>query len=205
MEKFNIINIPFYKFYAEKELISKIFEDVQKIKYVPESEPNLGSVSDNYFHQELFKWFNTCIKQVANEYYQNSIDFPIVDCWVNKYTSLTRLKKHNHANSIICGLYYVTTHNSGNTVFEHPNPWSFSANGPSFNLSIDKGNEIIEGEINPVAGTLILFPGNLMHYMKTFKDTKSDKYSIAFNTFPSGEISNHKSMRLHITTKIQKG
>lgn len=205
MEKINVISIPFYKFQSEKQLNEKIFNDIIKLPYTPEVDPNLGSVYEDYYNEDLFDWFNICVNKVSKELYLDSLSFPIVDCWVNKYTAINRLKKHNHSNSVICGLYYVTGHDSGQTIFQHPNPWTYSSEGPKFYLSIDKNSsQPLEGRITPQQGTLILFPGNLYHYMNTYKDTKNTRYTIAFNTFPSGELSNRKSMRLAIkTTSMQ--
>lgn len=201
MEKINGISIPFYKFNADNELNNKVYSDVIKLTYNP--EPDVGAIYNNYYNEDLFNWFNDCIAKVSKELYTDSLSFPIVDCWVNKYTALSRLKKHYHSNSIICGVYYVTGHQDGQTMFQHPNPWSFSSSPerPRFNLSIDKSNnQMLEGKVTPSEGLLILFPGNLFHYMNTYKDTKKTRYTVAFNTFPSGEFSDSKSMRLAINT-----
>lgn len=201
MEKLNTIGIPFYKFVANQNLIDTVYKNVLQLDYITDPNPSLGSVHENYFNEELFDWFDTCINQVATQHYVESLSFPIIDCWVNKYTALTRLHKHNHYNSIICGLYYVTDHDSGNTIFEYPNPWTYFSGDTKFNLSIDKShNNTLEGQIKPTAGKLILFPGNILHYVKTFKDVQNNRYTIAFNTFPKGQVSDHNTMRLNLNT-----
>lgn len=198
MEKINAINIPFYKFQSEKELVEKIHEDVSKLQYTIENDITNGYVYADYYHKELFEWFDQCITQVAKLYYYDTLSFPIVDCWANKYTSLNKLNRHNHSNSTICGCYYITDHDTGNTIFEHHNPWNFFSSGSNFNLQINKNMNPLEGEIKPIAGTLILFPSNLYHRMKVFKDTKKTRYTVAFNTFPSGIVSDLKTKKLEL-------
>lgn len=195
MKKIDIFQIPFYEFQCDKNLVEKIEEDVSLLNYIIENDSN-GYVSHNYYHRELFKWFNECIEQMSRLYFTDTLKFPIVDCWANKYTALTRLKKHRHLNSVICGCYYASTNDSGNTIFEYPNPW---ADQNSF-LSINKSLPPLEAEIKPISGTLILFPSNLYHYMKPYKDKSKPKYTIAFNTFPSGVISDHSTAKLELKT-----
>jgi hypothetical protein len=207
MEKINVMSIPLYKFSADKNLMENVHEEVTELQFIPEPDPSQGGyVCEDYYNEKLFQWFNECVKEVANLYFLDSISFPIVDCWANKYTALNRLQRHKHPNSVICGVYYVTDHDSGSTIFEHPNPWSWHLPEDSkFNLAMEKRMHtpeanLLQGETKPTAGTLILFPGSLFHYMKTFKDTKKVKYSVAFNTFPSGVISDFKSIKLEINT-----
>jgi len=197
MNIINAIHVPFYQFQSEKLLVDKIFNEVKDLQFLKEPQPNHGDVYPNYYNAELFAWFDSCISQVAKLYYHEHLNFPIVDCWINKYLSLNNLKKHNHSNSVICGCFYLSDHEVGDTIFELPDPWVLNQGNYS-NLLINKSTQPLQGKIKPVKGSLILFPSNLIHYMKTFTDKKNPKYTIAFNTFPSGEISNFQSMKLNI-------
>jgi len=202
MEQINVVNIPFYKFKADKGLVEVIKTETSSLKYMSENTLENGYVYPNFYHNELFKFFNKSIEQVKNLYYKSDIEFPIVDCWVNKYTTLNRLNKHKHSNSVICGLYYVTSHTDlGATFFEDKNPWNFE-NSNGINLSINKENtETIHGSIFPEEGTLVLFPSNIAHYMRPIQKISTVRYTIAFNTFPTGVISNWRSSKLSIQVK----
>ena len=201
MEKINGITIPFYKFKGPDHLVTDILQDLQTKKFA--SEPNMdhGSVYDDYFHEELFQFFENSINQVKNIYFQKNIEFPIIDCWVNKYGTMQKLRRHNHSNAVICGCYYLTTHeNYGSTIWDIDNPWT--QNNQGHNIVISNENEkFLSGEIYPEAGMLILFPATLPHFMKTINKFKTTRYTIAFNTFPSGTLSTHPSNKLVLNTQ----
>lgn len=199
MQILDAIKIPFYEFQADNELTDKIFNEIKDFKFSPEPNAENGSGYPDYYNKELFEWFNSCIKQVADLYYESTLTFPIVDCWVNKYYAIQKLQKHNHSNAIICGCYYLTSHNSGETIYEFPNPW-LQENSQISNISINKTFKPLSAGIKPVKGKLVLFPSTMKHYAHPFKDTKSPKYTIAFNTFPSGVISDWKSKKLEFKT-----
>lgn len=206
MEKINVISIPFYKFKAEDALIKEVYDDVTNLKFISELKTENGFVSHDYYNENLFKFFNESIREFKKVYFDDNIEFPIVDCWVNKYNKLNKLHKHMHPNSIICGLYYVTTHSESQaaTVFEAENPWVFiKPNINSVNLSLHDpsypaGTMTLTGEIMPEQGTLILFPPSLFHYMRPITSISKVRYTIAFNTFASGNISSHRTQVLSL-------
>ncbi len=205
MEKIDAISVPFYKFTAEDALVKEIQEEMKTTEFVPETTYENGYVYHNYYNENLFEFFNKSIKEFKNVYFHADVEFPIVDCWANKYGRMNKLNRHMHSNSIICGLYYVTTHveKQAATIFEFDNPWIFLK--PlinSFNITANHGHvQPLMGEIMPVAGTLILFPPALFHYMKPITKFKEFRYSIAFNTFASGNISMNRSSVLSINTQ----
>lgn len=199
MEKIDILNIPFYKFKVENDIQQDVYNIVQKLEYKRELKSEIGFVYHNFFHEGLFDFFDNSIKQVQNIYFNDDLSFPIVDCWVNKYTTLNYLQKHTHANSVLCGVYYVTAHDNLNTVFETSNPWNIVTNSNNTSiLKINKNYNPITGEIKAEAGTLVLFPPSLFHYMKTITVKNDTRYTIAFNTYPSGRISASPTQYLNI-------
>lgn len=200
MEIISILKVPFYKFTAPEELQEKILKNVKTLNFLPE-ENQSGYSHHDYFHEELFDFFEDAIFKVQKIYYKENLNFPIVDCWVNKYSMLNNLHKHQHGNSIICGIYYVTSHeNCGGTVFEMANPWTMSSSfSNSCRLRMDKKPSPLTGEILPKAGNLVLFPPSMVHFMNTIKNTDV-KYSIAFNTFVSGIIDDSHTAKLSLNS-----
>jgi uncharacterized protein (TIGR02466 family) len=205
MEKIDAISVPFYKFTAEDTLVKEIQEEMKTIEFVSEQTYENGYVYHNYYNKNLFEFFDKSIKEFKKVYFHDDVEFPIVDCWVNKYGRMNKLNRHMHSNSIICGLYYVTTHieRQAATIFEFDNPWVFvKPIMNSFNMSVNEDPaQPLTGEIMPVAGTLILFPPALYHYMKPITKFKEFRYTIAFNTFASGDISMNKSQVLSIKSQ----
>ena len=148
MEKLNVLSIPFFKFKVEKNIQEEIFDVVQKLNYIKDGKIERGHIFHDFYHEGLFNFFDNSIKQVQNIYFNDDLTFPIVDCWVNKYTTLTYLHKHSHSNSIICGCYYVTDHDNLNTIFETQNPWNVVTHSHQTSiLKINKNNNPLSGEV----------------------------------------------------------
>jgi hypothetical protein len=200
MKKINTINIPFYEFNSSRELAEEVLADV-KTKNFRLDAPEQGNILNDYHHEKLFDFFESAVKSVKNLYYKDTLEFPIVECWVNEYKTMTRLQKHYHSNSVICGLYYLTEHDKNySTIFNAKNPWTHSVPTESFtHLNIVKDNIPLSGETIPEVGKLILFPASLIHYMNTIspKD-KVLRYTIAFNTFADGVVSDSSTTKLHL-------
>lgn len=199
MEQLQTISIPFYKFTCSQELVNEVVVDLANYKFQQDSLEQ-GKILFDYFHENLFTFFEESVKKVKNIYYKDNLEFPIVDCWVNEYLPITKLKKHNHPNSVICGLFYLTSHNHNfPTIFEYKNPWTISNNEPITNLTITKDYSPLSFEIFPEAGNLILFPSNIFHYMKTMQPKiNGNRLTIAFNTFPCGQISGVGTTNLNL-------
>lgn len=95
------------------------------------------------------------------------------------------------SNSIISGIFYVTNSNA-NTWFSTPNIWT-TFNGENYdnlklNYDISK-NRIIHKQ-QTIRGDLIIFPSSLYHSVDEHLIAEQDRYSMSFNTFPSGKIGN---------------
>ena len=202
MQIISPINIPFYLFTASKELQTTVYNHVVNLQFQTDGEDKYGFIYPNYFHPQLFDFFDQSISAVQKLLYKDHLKFPVTDCWVNKYTTSNILKKHNHPNSIICGVYYVTTHRGyGSTVFESPNPWNFLSPISTMPLTVNKSaNNNLRGEVPAQAGSLILFPPSLAHYMDVIEHPNTVRYTIAFNTFVSGVIDNSDTRKLTINT-----
>jgi hypothetical protein len=202
MEKVNVISLPFYKFKADDALTSKILDTVANLNFTMDNNIENGYSYHDFYDEELFAFFDKSIKQVKKIYYKDNLNFPIVDCWVNKYSKLNKLKRHMHSNSMICGVFYLTSHeDEGSTIFELPNPWY---NEQLSNLSVHENYSPLIGEIKAEAGTLMLFPSNIFHTMKTLMKLSSPRYTIAFNTFAIGNISDQNTTRLSINVSTVK-
>jgi hypothetical protein len=90
---------------------------------------------------------------------------------------------HTHPNSFISGVFYLSHSNpedGGNTLFykEQPSLWRK-------NIFSHRQGEWFR--IRPEAGKLILFPSMLYHSVEPH-NSESPRYSIAFNTFPTGKL-----------------
>ena len=200
MKKIDAISIPFYEFHSGRELAEEVLANI-KTKNVTLNAVQEGNLYNDYYHEKLFDFFESSVKSVKNLYYKDTLEFPIVDCWVNEFKTMNRLKYHYHSNSVICGVYYLTEHETTHpTVFNANNPWTHHSNDSDvINLNVVKNDIPLVGELIPEVGKLILFPASLMHYMNTInpKD-RAHRYTIAFNTFPDGVVTEFPTTKLKI-------
>jgi len=107
------------------------------------------------------------------------------EMWVNVLDSGGRQAMHNHANSFISGVLYLTpTHSSSQTVFMK------SPGGSEFMFKNDHAgvtpNEFCADKwVSPAPqpGDLVLFPSYLMHAVPPNKGER--RITLAFNAIPS--------------------
>lgn len=184
MENLEVCPILLYKFEAEENLVQEVLCEVQKISY-DENKYNLIS-TDLYFNSELLLWFDKCIDQVRSKQYPSVEKLVVTSCWVNKTVKLHQHHEHIHPNSLISGIFYLTSHDSGETIFLNKDKWQDFDN--SFMSFLDSSPTKCLSKIKPKAGTLILFPSNLRHRTAVLKKTEEIRFSISFNTFITGRI-----------------
>lgn len=203
MKKVNILNYPIYEFKSDLGLTEKVLDDLQtKEFFLLKDEGSSSKFCPDYFHEELFQFFESCILELKKIYFYDHIDFPIVDCWANKYNMMQTLRNHTHSNSVISGLYYVTTHeNMGATSFNIPDPWTTNNFDEGYDIiKINKHKSFISGDVQPSAGTLLLFPAQVGHRVKSLNKPTDVRYTISFNAFPSGNIGLHNTGKLTLHT-----
>ena len=189
METISITNGYMYKFSAEKLLVERIYNQVKQLDFNPDT---VSSQSDDlYYDKELFDWFSICIKQVAGKLLlPKELNFPITSCWANRIKKLGMAQHHNHGNSFVSGIFYLTdATKGGQTVFTTPNLYEQNFKWLSFEAPAFPP---VQFTVNPEQGTLLLFPSCLQHKVNTVQDT-TDRLSIAFNVFISGNLGNGKA------------
>lgn len=174
-----------YKFVCSDELTDRVLERIKTEQEWLRNARNNISKDDFFFDSELFDWFDECIFKVKEKVgLPKNLDLPITSCWLNKATKLQAHHLHAHQNSVISGVFYLTTHLSGETYFEIPNHWLTYNSG--FNY-VNKPLVNFPFKILPTKSTLILFPATLNHSVLGL--TKNEvRYTLSFNTFYSGEV-----------------
>jgi len=208
MIKLDILPYPLYKFQIDPVLADEVLEHVKNLKF----EKNLSNNNNldmhiNYYHEKLFTFFNESVNSVKQLYYRDEIDFPIVDCWANRYGPLEKISNHTHANGMISGVYYANAEeNFGPTVFNINDPWCsdfFSDKSEYKLITIFKENYKqmrVRSEVIPEKGSLLLFPSHIFHFVKPNLNKKISRYTVSFNTFPSGIISFNPTSMLELKT-----
>lgn len=196
MNKINIINIPIYEFECDAGITEEVLAEVKTLNYTVKT--GSGITNEIYFHKKLFDWFDICVEEIRKIYYTDAAKLAIVAAWVNKTSKLQNINMHLHSNSLISGCFYLTTHNSAEIEFRMPDPWR--SNYQTLMLQVDHALNPppLTGTWKPQKGKLLIFPSTMVHRVKPLLQ-REDRYSVAFNTFPSGNIGEITN----ITAKLQ--
>jgi len=196
MEKIDILSYPIYKFVCDDQLLQDVQEHVKTLEF--KSSQDNSDIFGDYVHDKLYEFFNDSVTQVKNKYYKKTVDFPIVACWANKYNTVQNMRSHTHSNGIISGLFYVSTHEkSSPTIFSMPDPWTNFYDTPYKMLSFYDNSASVTASVYPKAGTLLLFPSNMVHSVQA-TGSKETRYTISFNCFPSGTFFPYVTMALEV-------
>jgi len=164
-----------------------------------------------YYYEELFNWFQDCIDEIIEDQ-KLSLDLIICDSWgTQSKFGEGKSRPHQHANSILSGVFYYTTHARTKTIFYKNNPIAEIVNRTFnhddadnlLNANLIKSRETFSSE--SLAGKLLIFPSNLLHSISAHSDMKNTRYTMSFNTFVSGKNHNDTATaRLDFNVKSSK-
>lgn len=192
------ITIPFYHFYkfqADLELVTEVYNHVKNIQYESNTY-NLTSI-DKLLNIPIFNiWITKCVEELRSTVYQNLNGLlSFTSIWANKNSRMSSHHKHRHPNSIVSGIYYVNDdYKGGETIFYMNDPWYKIHNEGYIQLSsIPLPNKELTYRIVPKSGLLILFPSYIHHSVGPVI-VGSDRYTISFNTFVDGNIGNDDNL-----------
>jgi len=200
MNKLNFLPTTIYKFDSSIELSDHVLEKVKNLDMVA-NESNHRSVTDLFFDEKLYQWLEECIDKAKHDIgIPDSVKLTITSCWANRTNKMNAHHSHTHPNSFMSGVYYLTDgHTGGETIFITQNTWMKNfdwldfQNGKNFSVSQN---------FIPKRGTLLLFPSSVKHNVTGLRNN-SERYSISFNTFFCGTVSNddQKLTRLSISSR----
>ena len=169
----------------EKEIRKIIKEGMYK---------NTGNSSSNnsyIFNGKLKKLKQFCEQQLKKYVEQvivprEELDFYITQSWLNITKPGEHHHEHSHANSIISGVFYISTEEDDKITFSDPN------------IKLKGLIKFEFEEFNPfnsttwffpsVTNELILFPSWMNHKVEVNEKATTDRISISFNTFVKGTV-----------------
>ncbi len=70
MKQLDILSYPIYEFSCDENLVNDVKKHVESLDFFLK---NASHLFDNYYHKELFQFFNESVTQVKNLYYKKSI------------------------------------------------------------------------------------------------------------------------------------
>lgn len=125
------------------------------------------------------------LAEFGDQLFGERLGWSIKEMWVNVLDAGGRQAMHNHANSFISGVVYLTpTHPDSRTVFMK------SPGGTDFSFKNDHAG-VVQGAYNadkwispqPEPGDLVLFPSYLMHAVPPNPGPR--RITLAFNAIPT--------------------
>jgi len=208
MNKSYHCGFPIYEFSCPKHILEEVCDQVRELEYVANANNLVSNLAQNkfYYHKELFDFFDHSLEQVRQIYYTDTIRLSITSCWANRTEKLNTHHKHVHVNSILSGIMYLTSHDSGHTVFRIPDPYLNCQRTGMLAISKQGNRQHVTdalqlgSKIKPEKGKLVIFPSHIEHEVTANVDS-IDRYTLAFNTFITGKVSiNHGTTYLHVNT-----
>ena len=122
------------------------------------------------------------VKEVLNP--KEELDFYITQSWLNVVEPDGNIQQHWHSNSIISGVFYISTEDGDSIKFIDPN-----IKLRELILFEPKDHHIWNStgwSLSSENNELMLFPGWLNHQVVPNKKASTDRISLSFNTFVKG-------------------
>ena len=191
---------PVYIVKRDTNLSPKEAKEIRKIIDKEGMYKNAGNSTSN--NNYIFNGKLKNIKQFCEEQLKiyveqvicpkEELDFYITQSWLNITKPGGYHHNHSHQNSIVSGVFYISTEEDDKITFSDPNA---------------KVKELIkfeQKEYNPfnssswffpsVVNELMLFPSWLDHEVKINEKATTDRISLSFNTFVRGTLGIRKNL-----------
>jgi len=183
----NLFPIRCFNFNAPEELVADTLEKAKKLEFHRWNEPEgVGTTNDMHTNPEFvktFEWFQHCIDTLHADNGWDADRIVVNKAWVNRSDASTgdHHDPHRHPMSYLSGIFYLTE--GPPTVFLDPlsqREWG--------QVHLD-GGPIKDSRlfVHPGAGGCFIFPSYMVHCSVANHDP-IDRYTIAFNTLPNGNI-----------------
>ena len=162
-------------------------------------DPKIGM--SNHRSKDLYLFNNEELKDIKKfcedelELYLKEIEGADIDhvsvritqSWLNQTNPQEYQPLHYHLNSYLSGVLYIKCLPNDNINFHNRMYGLFN------NIDLKKKNTIWNRETNRIGvkeGDLIIFPSWMTHFVDT-NETDKERFTLAFNTFPTGEMGDY--------------
>ena len=191
-----ILPIPVYKTERELNISESESEEIKSIieEGVHDRLGNLRSDNSYIFDNKLKKIKEFCdqhIKIYAKEIIdpKKELNFYITQSWLNITKPGGSHFRHWHPNSIISGVFYVSTVEDDTICFFKDRDLKVM----QIESNVNAYNTHVWG-VSVNNNTLVLFPSWLEHSVERNEKASSDRISISFNVFMKGTIGSENNL-----------
>jgi len=130
------------------------------------------------------------VKEIINP--KEELDFYITQSWLNITKPGDQHHEHFHSNSIISGVFYISTEEDDKITFTDP---IVKIKGLiTFELKEYNTWNSTVWHFPSISNELILFPSWLTHGVEPNEKATTDRISISFNTFVKGTLGKHRDL-----------
>ena len=153
---------------------------------------NSNSISSYIFDTGLKKIKQFCEEQIKIYVEQiicpveGDLDFYITQSWLNVNRPGESHYEHCHSNSIISGVFYISTEEDDKITFVDPN--YHVKDRIKFETKVSNIWNSEQWSFQSNSNELILFPSWLNHMVNSNPRATKDRLSISFNTFVRGTL-----------------
>ena len=193
-----------FNFQASDVLVEDTLEKVKKLDYRRYNEPEgVGTSNDIHANPQfrgLHDWFQQCIDTLHADNGWQCDRIVVNKSWVNRSDAEKgeHHAPHRHPMSYLSGIFYLTE--GPPTVFLDPlaqREWA--------QLHLDGGPaRDCRQFIHSGAGGCFIFPSYMIH-ASVENHGDADRYSIAFNTFPQGNLNSGGWEQPMVTVDVTSG
>lgn len=161
------------------------------------------SVNRNLHQDERFRpvtnWIEECLEEIKNKHDYKCEKLSVTRLWGMKSKYKSDFYAHKHPFSLLSGVFYLTDSNT-KTWFSEPSIWErvkFVNDIPLTRKSTDAVSQISSEK-----GKLIVFPSFLLHSVDSHMNSEEPRYTMSFNSFPSGDVGNGVSSAAGLNIQI---
>ena len=143
--------------------------------------------------QPLVKWLDECVEEVRVKHKYNCDKISLTRLWGTRSRQNSDFYAHNHPFSLLSGVLYVTD-SPAKTWFSERSMWEEVkfVNNSTMGLhtlpTIRDNNTDSISKVASEKGKLVMFPSSLLHSVDAHVDSDEPRYTMSFNSFPSGDI-----------------
>ena len=191
-----IFPTPIYISKLNRDLTNKELSFIDKTKLDVYKNQGNATSNDNYIlNQKIFQNLKKDLYLKIQDYFDkiispsNTITPYITQSWLN-YTETNQYHhKHQHANSLISGVFYINCDNKFDKIkFFNDKYQTIKPEIKDYNIWNSE-----TWWFSVKTGDIILFPSSLSHMVETKQGTNT-RISLAFNVFIKGKIGDNKSI-----------
>lgn len=157
---------------------------------------NLSSLDTYILNKPELSNLKSFIQSNLNEYFDsvykpnNEVEIYITQSWVNYTRPKEFHHRHNHANSIISGVFYIDVEYQNDKIYFHRDmPGGIVIDAREYH-EFNCLTWFVPVENN----LLVLFPSTMTHSVEQTLNNVKTRSSLAFNTFIRGFIGTDESM-----------